>query len=58
MVVANDGSKRALRRLAKAVRKTTLDQRLTAALNEWNLSFKLYNLTDRPPPVWQVCDLP
>ena len=53
----NTGSRRALRRLARAERKTTLDQRLTAALREWGLSFKLYNLTNRPPTPWEVRDL-
>lgn len=45
------------RRLNKKDQVTLLDQRLTAKLGEWGLAFRLYNLTDRPAPDWQVRDL-
>lgn len=52
------GSRRTLRRLVNQQLKTTLDQRLAAALNRWGLEFTLYNLTNRLPPDWQVRELP
>ena len=52
--VPDVGNKRALRRLARSERKTDLDQRLTAKLNQWGLSFRLFNLTDRPAHPWGV----
>ncbi|WP_223648997.1 hypothetical protein [Hymenobacter psoromatis] len=55
--VPDVGSKRTLRRVVRQQRKTTLDQRLTAKLEQWGLPFKLYNLTNRLPPDWQVRDL-
>lgn len=55
--VPDVGSKRTLRRVVKQQRKTTLDQRLTAKLEQWGLPFRLYNLTNRLPPDWQVRDL-
>lgn len=55
--VPNVGSKRTLRRVVKQQRKTTLDQRLIAKLNQWGLPFKLYNLSNRPATDWQVRDL-
>lgn len=55
--VPDVGSKRSLRRLAKLQVKTTLDQRLTATLKRWGLPFKLYNLSNRPSPDWQVREL-
>lgn len=45
------------RRLNKKDQVTLLDQRLTAKLGEWSLAFRLYNLTDRVSPDWQVRDL-
>lgn len=51
------GSKRTLRRLVHRQLKTTLDQRLSAALNRWGLAFTLYNLSNRPSPDWQVREL-
>lgn len=56
-LVPDIGSKRTLRRVVKQQRKTTLDQRLTAKLEQWGLPFKLYNLTNRLPSDWQVRDL-
>lgn len=47
-----------LHRLNKQQRKTTLDQRLIAKLNQWGLPFALYNLTNRPAPDWRVRELP
>ena len=55
--IRNVGSKRTLRRLVKQQRKTTLDQRLIAKLNQWGLPFKLYNLSNRLATEWQVRDL-
>ncbi len=52
--VPDVGSKRALRRLVRNERKTNLDQRLTAKLNQWKLSFRLFNLTNRPAHPWGV----
>lgn len=49
--------KNGLRRLNRQDYITSLDQRLTAKLGEWDLNFRLYNLTDRPAPDWQVRDL-
>lgn len=46
-----------LRRLAERQGKTTLEQRLTAKLEEWGLRFRLYNLSNRPAPDWKVRDL-
>jgi hypothetical protein len=51
------GSRRTLRRLVSQQLKTTLDQRLSAALNRWGLPFTLYNLSNRLPPDWQVRDI-
>ncbi|MBD2770168.1 hypothetical protein IC235_19960 [Hymenobacter sp. BT664] len=51
------GSKRTLRRLVHQQLKTTLDQRLSAALNRWGLLFTLYNLSNRLPPDWQVREI-
>jgi len=51
------GSKRKMRRLVKQQARTGLDQRLSAAFDRWGLLFKLYNLSNRLPPVWQVRDL-
>ena len=48
------GSKRTLRRLVNRQLKTTLDQRLSAALNRWGLLFTLYNISNRLPSDWQV----
>ena len=45
------------RRLNKQDQVTLLDQRLNAKLGQWNLAFRLYNLTDRLAPDWQVRDL-
>lgn len=56
--VADVGSKRKLRRLAKLQVKTTLDQRLSSTFKRWGLPFALYNLTNRLPPDWQVHELP
>jgi hypothetical protein len=50
-------TKNSLRRLNRQDYITSLDQRLTAKLGEWDLDFRLYNLTDRPAPNWQVRDL-
>jgi hypothetical protein len=52
--VADIGSKRKLRRLAKLQIKTTLDQRLSSTLRRWGLPFALYNLTNRLPSDWRV----
>ena len=52
------GSKRTLRRVVKKQLKSTLDQRLTAKLEQWGLPFTLYNLTDRRPLDWQVREIP
>ncbi len=52
------GSKRTLRRVVKKQLKSTLDQRLTAKLEQWGLPFTLYNLTDRRPLEWQVREIP
>jgi hypothetical protein len=46
-----------LRRLVKEESKTTLEQRLRAKLDLWGMPFYLYNLTTRPPVLWQVRDL-
>lgn len=46
-----------LRRLVKEESKTTLEQRLRAKLDLWGMPFHLYNLTTRPPVLWQVRDL-
>lgn len=56
--VPDVGSKRKMRRLTKLQTKTTLDQRLSATLKRWGLPFKLYNLSNRPSPDWQVRELP
>lgn len=48
------GSKRKIRRLVKQQAKTGLDQRLSAAFDRWGLPFRLYNLSNRLPPDWQV----
>jgi hypothetical protein len=46
-----------LRRLVREEGKVTLEQRLRAKLDAWGLPFNLYNLTNRPPTLWQVRDL-
>ena len=46
-----------LRRSAGLDRTEVLHQKLTAKLHQWGLPFKLYNLTNRPPALWQVRDL-
>ena len=51
------GSRRTLRRLVNQQQKTTLDQRLSAALNRWGLLFTLHNLSNRRPANWQVREL-
>ena len=51
------GSRRTLRRLVSQHLKTTLDQRLSAALNRWGLLFTLHNLANRRPVSWQVREL-
>ena len=56
--VPDIGSKRKLRRLTKQQAKTALDQRLSAAFKRWGLPFKLYNLSNRLPPDWQVREMP
>jgi len=45
------------RRLNKQDQVTLLDQRLSSKLGQWDLAFRLYNLTDRPALLWQVRDL-
>lgn len=52
-----NADKNDFRRLNKKDQVTLLDQRLTAKLGEWGLAFRLYNLTDRVSPDWQVRDL-
>ena len=53
-LVPDVGSRRTLRRLVNQQLKTTLDQRLSAALNRWGLPFTLYNLSNRQAPAWHV----
>ncbi len=43
-----------LRRTVKKEGKTLLQQRLAAKLRQWDMPFSLFNLTDRPPVLWQV----
>lgn len=52
-----DSTENNLYRLAKRERISGLDQRLTAKLGEWGLSFVLHNLSTRPATDWQVRDL-
>lgn len=51
------GDKNNFRRLNKQDQVTLLDQRLSSKLGQWDLAFRLYNLTDRPASPWQVRDL-
>lgn len=46
-----------LRRLVREESKVTLEQRLRSKLDLWNMPFHFYNLTSRPPVLWQVRDL-
>lgn len=54
---AADDTENNLYRLARKERISGLDQRLTAKLAEWGLSFRLYDLDKRRPTFWQVHDL-